>query len=219
MTHLVTVAVDEPETWPAPLALAQVALGRGEVVVLPTDTVYGIGADAFSPQAVARLLAAKGRGRIKPPPVLVGDLATLDALAAEVSDAARALTERFWPGALTIIVPAQPSLTWDLGETHGTVALRMPDHPVALELLRNVGPLAVSSANLTEHPAATTAQEARDQLGDLVAVYIDAGKAPGGVSSTIVDLTAAVPTVVRTGGIDLASLREILPDIVEGAAG
>lgn len=187
------------------------AVSRGALVVLPTDTVYGIGADAFSPPAVAALLAAKGRGRQMPPPVLIPDLRTLDGLATDVPQSVRDLVERFWPGGLTVILRAQPSLAWDLGETAGTVALRMPDHEAALALLRRTGPLAVSSANRTGSPAALTALGARDQLGASVAVYLDAGPVTGGVASTIVDATGADLRIVRAGAIDLARLREVAP--------
>ena len=122
-----------------------------------------------------RLLDAKGRGRQSPPPVLVAGLATLRALVAEVPEPVERLVEAFWPGGLTIVLPSQPSLTWDLGETHGTVAVRMPAHRIALELLEETGPLAVSSANLTGKSAAIAADDAQDMLGDSVAVYLDAG--------------------------------------------
>jgi tRNA threonylcarbamoyl adenosine modification protein (Sua5/YciO/YrdC/YwlC family) len=157
--------------------LARAAIGRGELVVIPTDTVYGVAADAFTAAAVQRLLDAKGRGRQSPPPVLIPGLATLDALAESVPQEVRDLAAQFWPGGLTIVLPARPSLVWDLGETHGTVALRVPRNPVALELLRETGPLAVSSANLTGKPAARTAQDAAEMLGDSVAVYLDGGEA------------------------------------------
>lgn len=196
-------------------------LARGELVVLPTDTVYGVGADAFDAAAVARLLAAKGRGRQMPPPVLVADARTLDGLATEVTPVVRDLVGEFWPGALTIICRAQPSLMWDLGETRGTVALRMPASDVALALLRRTGPLAVTSANLTGQPAASTAAQAREQLGDSVAVYLDGGPAPGGVASTIVDATGPVPKVVRQGALSLDELRRVAPGLldVHGEAG
>lgn len=155
--------------------LARSAIGRGELVVIPTDTVYGIAADAFNPKAVARLLKAKGRGRQSPPPVLIPGIPTLDALAESVPDEVRALVATFWPGGLTVILPAAPMLAWDLGETRGTVALRMPNHRVALEILSETGPLAVSSANLTGEPAALTAQVAEQMLGESVVVYLDAG--------------------------------------------
>lgn len=186
-----------PEDLLAGMRLARGAIGRGELVVIPTDTVYGVGADAFSPAAVQRLLEAKGRDRTAPPPVLVPGIPTLDALAETVPDEVRALVERFWPGGLTIVLRARPMLDWDLGETRGTVAVRMPSHPIALELLRETGPLAVSSANLTGEPAAMTATEAEEMLGDAVAVYLEAGRAgeeypdaAAGTGSTIVDATA-----------------------------
>ena len=179
------------------MRLARGAIGKGELVVIPTDTVYGIAADAFQPAAVERLLAAKGRGRQSPPPVLIPGIPTLEALAETVTDEVRRLADEFWPGGLTIIVRARPTLEWDLGETRGTVALRMPSDKIALELLAETGPLAVSSANLTGHPAATTAQEAEGMLGDSVTVYLDGGPAgqayPGAAErsgSTIVDATA-----------------------------
>ena len=206
------------------MRLARGAIGRGELVVLPTDTVYGLAADAFTPDAVQRLLDAKGRGRTSPPPVLVPGIPTLDALAAEVPDAVRELVAAFWPGGLTVILHAQPSLQWDLGETRGTVALRMPSHPIALELLSETGPLAVSSANLSGRPSATTAAEAEAMLGDSVAVYLEAGPSgtgyeavgerPGDLSSTIVDATALASggllRIVRAGVITRERIAEVV---------
>lgn len=201
----------DPSTWGPAIDEAVAAVSRGALVVLPTDTVYGIGADAFTPRAVQALLDAKGRGRQMPPPVLMPDVRTLDGLATDVPAEARALAEAFWPGGLTLIVRAQPSLAWDLGETHGTVALRVPDHPSALALLRRTGPMAVSSANRTGSPAAVTAQDALDQLGDAVAVYLDAGDAPGQVASTIVDATGPTLRLVRAGALTLEQLAEVAP--------
>jgi len=202
---------------------ARQAIGRGELVVLPTDTVYGVAADAFSPAAVQRLLDAKGRGRQSPPPVLIPNTDTLSALAAEVPETVRTLAAAFWPGALTIVLTAQPSLSWDLGDTHGTVALRIPDQPFTLELLRETGPLAVSSANSTGDPAARTVAEAQAMLGDAIAVYLDAGEAAsGGVASTIVDATRLTDTggtlrVLREGGVSREALAAALPDVdIEG---
>jgi tRNA threonylcarbamoyl adenosine modification protein (Sua5/YciO/YrdC/YwlC family) len=183
------------------------AVGRGALVVLPTDTVY-------APESVAALLSAKGRGRQMPPPVLVPDVRTLDGLATDVSDDARALVDAFWPGGFTIILAAQPSLMWDLGDTNGTVALRMPDHDAALALLRRTGPLAVSSANRTGMPSALTATDAQEQLGDAVAVYLDGGTVSGGVASTIVDATGPRPRVLRQGAIALEALRAIVPGVL-----
>jgi L-threonylcarbamoyladenylate synthase len=206
-----------PGPWEPALDEAVAVLGRGGLVVLPTDTVYGIAADAFNAAAVAALLAAKGRGRQMPPPVLVGDAATLDGLCDQVPDPVRTLVSAFWPGGLTIICRAQPSLAWDLGETRGTVAVRMPDHPAALALLARTGPLAVSSANLTGRPAALAAHEARDQLGEAVTLYLDGGTAPGGVASTILDATSGSLRLVRRGAIALRDLRALVA--VEAPAG
>lgn len=208
--------VTDPNSWGPAVDEAVNTISRGGLIVLPTDTVYGIGADAFDAAAVAALLAAKGRGRQMPPPVLVPDVRTLDGLATEVSDEARRLVEAFWPGGFTIILRAQPSLQWDLGETRGTVALRMPDHGAALALLRRTGPLAVSSANKSGQPAALDAEDARAQLGDAVAVYLDGGTVSGGVASTIVDATGPQLRVVRAGAISIEALREVAPVLAPG---
>jgi L-threonylcarbamoyladenylate synthase len=179
-------------------------------VVLPTDTVYGLGADAFDAVAVQRLLDAKGRGREMPPPVLISSATTLDALASGITDYARVLVDRFWPGPLTLVCNQQPSLQWDLGDTRGTVAVRMPHHALAIELLERTGPMAVSSANLTGQPAATDADLAVDMLGDLVAVVIDDGPSPGGAASTIVDVRGANGKILRHGAISLEELNDAL---------
>jgi len=195
------------------LAAAASALAEGLLVVLATDTVYGIAADAFEPDAVAALLAAKGRDRTSPPPVLIGSLAALDGLGSEIPQTGRDLAAEFWPGALTLVCTEQPSLRWDLGDTFGTVALRMPDHPLALDLLSRTGPLAVSSANLTGRVPATTAEEAREQLGDAVAVYLDGGPTPNAVPSSIVDLTGEHPVLLREGALSWSDLWRIAPDL------
>jgi L-threonylcarbamoyladenylate synthase len=194
----------------AGIANAALAVQRGQLVVLPTDTVYGIGADAFDAEAVSRLLAAKGRGREMPPPVLVSAPTTLDALAVGIPSYARALVTELWPGPLTLVCRQQPSLQWDLGDTRGTVAVRMPDHEVALELLSRTGPLAVSSANRTGMPAATDADRAHQMLGSRVAVIIDGGPTPGSEPSTIVDVTGPVGRVLRLGAVSLERLNEIV---------
>ena len=191
------------------LAAATTAVLNGELVVLPTDTVYGVGADAFSPAAVARLLAAKGRGREMPPPVLVGTVRAANALIEDLGRDGQALIDEFWPGGLTLVCRAARTLNWDLGDTRGTVAVRMPEDAVALDLLRETGPMAVSIANLTGLPSATTAQLARDQLGDAVSVYLDGGTVSGGVASTIVDLTGPQPRLLRRGAISVGRLREV----------
>ncbi|MEY4042651.1 MAG: hypothetical protein RL529_218 [Actinomycetota bacterium] len=209
------------------MRLAKVSLGRNELVVLPTDTVYGIGCDAFSAKGVTALLAAKGRGPQSPPPVLIPNINTMQALAHEIPEVALRLAETFWPGALTLILRAQPSLSWDLGETKGTVALRMPDHKIALALLEEVGPMAVSSANLTGKPAATTCQQAEVYLGESVQVYLDGGNSPKGEASTILDLTGVVDSyvdgnlettglirIVRAGALSADKIRTIAGDLL-----
>lgn len=214
------------------MRLAKVALGRTELVVLPTDTVYGIAANAFSPEAVQALLDAKGRGRQSPPPVLVTGLNQARALVDSIPDAAIKLAETFWPGALTMIFKAQPSIDWDLGETRGTVALRVPDHKIALALIEETGPLAVSSANLTGQPAAITCQQAFDYLQESVAVYLDSGSSPKGEASTILDMTNLVDSydsngnltttgsvkVIRRGALSEAKIRSVIGDLLEAKA-
>ncbi|KAA9111124.1 L-threonylcarbamoyladenylate synthase [Microbacterium rhizomatis] len=212
---------DEAQLLPG-MRQARQAIGRGDLVVLPTDTVYGIAADAFNPRAVQALLDAKGRGRQSPPPVLVAGVTTLRALVAEVPEPVERLIEAFWPGGLTIVLPAQPSLSWDLGDTHGTVAVRMPDHRLTLELLEDTGPLAVSSANLTGQPAAVLVHDAEAMLGESVAVYLDGGPSRSGISSTIIDATELVGDVpnpivrvLREGAIDRVALARVLGDLLE----
>ena len=210
------------------MRLAKIALQRDELVVIPTDTVYGLAANAFSRKGVQALLDAKGRTAQSPPPVLISSMSQLDALTEFVPQVARNLANTFWPGALTIILRAQPSLQWDLGETKGTVALRMPDHKIALALLEETGPLAVSSANLTGQSAATTCQQAEGYLGASVSAYLDGGPSPKGEASTILDLTSITETVVdgevvtrgkirivRIGALKKAKLKTVVGDLFE----
>ncbi len=211
------------------MRLAKVSLGRNELAVFPTDTVYGIAADAFSASGVAALLKAKGRDRQSPPPVLIGTLETMQALAEDIPDVAMRLAQTFWPGALTMIFKAQPSLTWDLGETKGTVALRMPDHKIALALLQETGPLAVSSANLTGEPAATTCQQAEIYLGASVSVYLDGGNSPKAEASTILDMTELVDShdgqgnlittgsiqIIRKGALSIQKIKSVAGDLLK----
>lgn len=192
---------------------AAAVLRRAQLAVLPTDTVYGVAADAFSPPAVNLLLAAKGRGRDMPVPVLVSSQAMVDAVVDELSAAGRALVDAFWPGALTLVVRHTPHLAWDLGESHGTVAVRMPDHPIALAVIETTGPLAVSSANRSGHPPATTLLDARLQLGAAVAVYLDGGPCAAPVPSSIVDVTGDRPRLLRAGALDADALRAVAPDL------
>jgi L-threonylcarbamoyladenylate synthase len=194
------------------IAAAIEAVGRGDLIVMPTDTVYGIGADAFKSWSVTALNNAKGR--TTPVPVLVGSRHTLDGLVFGLPQAARDLVDAFWPGALTIVVEHAPSLQWELGSNDGTVAVRMPLHPIALEVLRETGPMAVSSANKHGQPPAETAAEARDQLGYAVSVYLEGGPCPEPVASTIVSLTNNEHRVLRTGAIPIEKLREVVPDLL-----
>lgn len=192
------------------IASAVSAVKGGRLVVMPTDTVYGIGADAFDPDAVGALLGAKGRGRNMPVGVFVGSWNTIDGLVYSVPPAARELIRAFWPGALSLVVTQAPSLQWDLGDANGSVMLRMPLHPVAIELLREVGPMAQSSANVSGRPAAVTAAEAHEQLGDKVEVYLDGGPAEQQAASTIVDLTGDQPRILRTGPISAADIARVV---------
>lgn len=192
------------------LAEAAAAVRRGELVVLPTDTVYGIGADAFTPSAVAALLEAKGRGRDMPVPVLVGTVRAANALVENLDAHGQDLIDAFWPGPLTLICRANRSLAWDLGDTKGTVAIRMPLHQVALDLLRETGPLAVSSANRSGAPPAKTVTEAISQLGDSVQVYLDGGPCTDNTPSTILDLTSGIPRLLRKGPISVEKLRGVV---------
>ena len=200
------------------MAAAAQAIRTGRLVVLPTDTVYGVGCDAFDAEAVAAVLAAKGRGREMPPPVLIPTARTAHGLATQVPDYAQKLMERFWPGPLTLVLKAQTSLHWDLGETNGTVALRVPDDEIALELLRDIGPMAVTSANSTGAPAARTVDEAEGMLGQSVAVYLDGGPSADAAPSTIIDCTGEEPRTLRLGAlpqseIDAALAPEPEPEV------
>ena len=234
MTAKLYPVTTETETREA-LDAAREALKAHDTIVMPTDTVYGIAADAFSHQGVAKLLADKGRDRTMPPPVLIFDIAALAGVVDDVPDDIYDLGYRFWPGALTVILHAYPSLSWDLGETRGTVAVRVPDDEFALKLLTEHGPLAVSSANKTGQEAAATAQAAMDSLGEDVTVIIDGGPRPkphesepneDGVTvvterepapSTILDCTSFPYVVVREGAIPVEELREVIPSILTRA--
>jgi len=230
----------------AHIELAKLAIARGDLVVIPTDTVYGVAADAFNAEAVQRLLDAKGRGRTSPPPVLIPAVTTLDALAIDVPQPVRDLVAAFWPGGLTVIVNAQPSLVWDLGETRGTVALRMPSNQIALDLLTETGPLAVSSANLSGSPAATNVHSSQGALGESIDVYLDGGPAgstygsafdfvmdeqpdavesqasPGANSSTIIDASGFSTNggflhIVRSGVISRDAIAAVVGDVLAAA--
>lgn len=203
MAEILDVSGDDRDV---ALARAASALRDALLVVLPTDTVYGVAADAFDPEATARIFAAKDRARAHPLPVLVRSQKQLPALTPLVSDALDRLVAAYWPGPLTIVVPAQPQLRWDLGRNDGTVAVRMPLDEIALELIRAVGPLAVTSANRSGRATGATAADAHQQLGDAVEVYLDDGPRDGGERSTIVDVTRRAPHVMREGAIPAAEV-------------
>ncbi|MDO5747199.1 MAG: L-threonylcarbamoyladenylate synthase [Actinomycetaceae bacterium] len=189
-------------------------LAEQGLVVVPTDTVYGIGAIPTDAAAVDKLLRAKGRGRDYPSPVLIGDVGNVDDIAQDVSPAARVLMEKLWPGALTIVVSARKDVGWDLGVTQGTVALRMPDHKALLTILNDVGPLAVTSANLHGQPPATTVVQAVKAFGELVDIYVDDGPSPGGRPSTIVRCDTHNQgggiKVLREGAVSFAMIADCL---------
>jgi tRNA threonylcarbamoyl adenosine modification protein (Sua5/YciO/YrdC/YwlC family) len=215
----ITFDMAAPEPRQRGLEAAASAVRRGDLVVLPTDTVYGVGCDAFSSRGLDRLLAAKGRGRDLPVPVLIGLPQTLDGLGYGLTPAARRLAEAFWPGSLTLVVRHQPTLAWELG-AGGSVQIRMPLHPVAIELLRVTGPMAVTSANRAGSPPPTTMASAQEQLGDAVSVYLDGGPSLDLPPSTIVDVTAERPLLLRPGAVGLDALREVCPELdASGAAG
>ena len=205
----------DPDTRAAGIDAAAAAIGRGELVLMPTDTVYGVAADAFTPAAVTGLLAAKNRGRTMPVPVLIGEASTLAGLVVNLPDVANTLAQAFWPGGLPLVLEHAPSRAWDLGDAEGTVAVRLPDDDVARDLLRRTGPLAVSSANRSGRPAATTAKEAVAQLGMHASVALDGGPRSSSGASTIVDCTAPAPRVLRIGAIPVDRLREVVPDIAD----
>lgn len=209
-----TFDMRDPESRNQGISEAISAVQRGELIVLPTDTVYGIGVDAFSAGGIGALLTAKGRGRDMPVPVLVGSWHGIDGLTDWVSPQVRDLTRAFWPGGLTLVVRHAASLAWDLGDANGTVAVRMPLHPVALEILKAVGPMGVSSANRTGVATPKTATEARSQLGDAVSVYLEAGETEDTTASSIVDLTGAEPVLLRAGAVSADDLRSVARNLV-----
>ncbi len=206
MSEIRSLSIDRD----AALEAAAKEIGAGGVVVFPTDTVYGIGADAFNPQATARVFEAKRRPRSMPLPVLVARPRQAWALCSGVPRAAQDLVAAFWPGPLTLILPEAEDLSWDLGETRGGVAVRMPAHEDLLELISMIGPLAATSANPTGEPTPRTVDEIANALGDAVSFYLDGGPAAGDAPSTIVDLTRRRPKVTREGAIGKREIEKAL---------
>lgn len=209
VAELVSVATEGID---AACAKAVAALRDGQVVVLPTDTVYGVSADAFNPGATAQVFVAKQRKPDLALPVLVHSPKQLPGIVLTISEAAERVMAAFWPGPLTIVFETQPSLQWDLGVPTGTVAVRMPLDDVMLKVIRDTGPLAVTSANRSGEPPATSATEAFDALSDGVALIIDDGPRHELAPSTIIDLSSHSPRILRAGAIDL----ELVLAVVRG---
>ena len=198
-----------PADDPAAIQQAMSALRQGGLVAFPTDTVYGVGALVGDAQAIAQLYVVKGRGSEKAIPVLLSDPGELEQIAAEVNDAAQRLAARFWPGPLTLVLPKQASLPEELSALP-SVGVRMPNHPVALALMRLTGPLAVTSANISGSASPVTAHEVLVQLGGRIPLVLDGGRTPGGISSTVVDCTGREPRILRLGPISLQEIQKAL---------
>ena len=196
------------------LTAAESACRRGQLVVRPTETVYGLATDAFSVEGVASMRRVQGRSRELPMPVLIGRTSTVDGLVLTLGPSGRALAEAFWPGPLMLVAQSHPSLRWDLGDSRGTVSVRMPIHPLALELLRVTGPLAVTAATRSGSSSPRTIAETEDLFGSDVIVYLDAGPLDPGPTSTVIDLTGPLPRVVREGAFPIELLREVAPDLL-----
>ena len=210
MSHTETLPADDPAALPRAVEL----LKQGELVAFPTDTVYGVGALVDNSQAIAQLYAVKGRTEEKAIPILLSDPAQLELVTLDASEMALRLARRFWPGALTLVLPKHPSLPEEIS-TQPTVGVRMPDHPVALGLMRLSGPLAVTSANLSGGANAVTAQEVLEQLGGRIPLILDGGQTPGGSPSTVVDCTGAEPRILRQGPISLKEIYKVLHGSVD----
>jgi L-threonylcarbamoyladenylate synthase len=187
-------------------------LRSGHLVAFPTDTVYGVGAPAFDAASVVAIYVAKERPSEKAIPVLIADAADLPRIAATVPESARALIARFWPGALTLVLPKRPDVP-EIVSSDATVAVRIPDLDVTRALLRLTGPLAATSANRSGQPSPITAADVIAQLGGRIAAVLDGGSCHGGVPSTVVDCVTSPPGVLREGGISIAALRAVLPDV------
>ncbi len=195
------------------LTRASQALSEHRLVVVPTETVYGLAADAFSPEGVLALRQARRQAGGAAPPVMVPRPRTLDGIATRVPAAARTLAEAFWPGGLSLLVRSQPTLHWGLGSAD-TVLVRMPLHPVTLQLLDSTGPLAVTGAFPVGEQAPTVVDDAQTFFGDDVEVYLDCGELPGGAASTVVDATGEVLRVLRHGAVGLDELRSVVPEVL-----
>jgi L-threonylcarbamoyladenylate synthase len=200
-----TLGADDPTTLPKAIEI----IGRGGLVAFPTDTVYGVGGGAFDERAAERLYQVKGRPGDKPIPVLVGDVDDLALIASELRPEERKLVERFWPGPLTLVVHRVAGLPSTVTPFE-TVGVRIPDHPVALALLRAAGPMAVTSANRSGATNSMTAGDVRDQLGDRIELIIDGGRCPGGAPSTVAAIADGEVRILRQGPLDRKALEAAL---------
>jgi L-threonylcarbamoyladenylate synthase len=198
----------------AAITAAAGALRAGELVVFPTDTVYGLGCDAFNRDATAKIFDVKQRPRSLPLPVLVSRPRQAWALCAEVPPQALELAGAFWPGALTIVLPQTPDLSWDLGESRGTIAVRIPANEDLVSLLEIVGPVAMTSANISNEPTPADVAGVADRLGEGVGLYVDGGPAQADAGSTIVDLSRRTPRLIREGLIARSQIELVLGEKV-----
>ncbi|HKF35374.1 MAG TPA: L-threonylcarbamoyladenylate synthase [Ktedonobacteraceae bacterium] len=212
--HTEIIAIDPAHPEPQVIERAAKLLRDGEVVVFPTETVYGLGAGAFQIAALERIFAAKGRPFNDPLIVHIAGEHDLEQLTPSLPEQARRLAQVFWPGPLTLILRRGPHVPGLVTAGLKTVAIRMPRHPVALALIRALGsPVAAPSANRFMHISPTTAQHAFADLAGRVPLILDGGPCEIGVESTVLDLCSAVPTILRPGGISLEALRSVLPDV------
>jgi L-threonylcarbamoyladenylate synthase len=215
--RVIPIPADERQ-WESLLEVGGEIVARGGLLVLPTDTLYGVGCDPFNASAVQALFAAKGRGRDLPLPVLVHNWRQAIGLVEEVTEQAQALIAAWWPGPLTLVFREAAGIGWDLGDSQATVAVRMPKQTFALALIQRTGPLAVSSANRSGEPSPRTMPGIVEQLGDQVGVFFDAGAASDGPASTIVDLSGTRPRMLREGAIPAAEIERVLEEpLADGA--
>jgi L-threonylcarbamoyladenylate synthase len=215
--RVIAIPADEGQ-WESLLEVGGEIVARGGLLVLPTDTLYGVGCDPFNASAVEALFAAKGRGRDLPLPVLVHNWRQAIGLVEEVTEQAQALIAAWWPGPLTLVLREAAGIGWDLGDSRGTVAVRMPKQTFALALIQRTGPLAVSSANRSGEPSPPTIPGIVEQLGDQVEVFFDAGPAGDGPASTIVDLSGRRPRLLRKGAIPAVEIERVLEEpLVDGS--
>ena len=197
-----TVRVDSAQPDSVPIHAAAAVLGDGGVVAFPTETFYGLGADALNPKAVARIFKVKSRSASKPLLVLVDSVDMVVTIAADIPRAARVLMQRHWPGALTLVLPAQPHVPPEITALTGTVGVRLSPHPVARALVSALGrPITAPSANREGDPAPSTAAEVLAGLGDAVDFVLDGGATAGGAPSTVIDVTTDPPRVLRDGAV------------------